>query len=159
MTDEARQYREQLKELSAEDFLKQNTRDELNAIASEFGVESPESLGNKQEVFDAIVKAADLPNPALRGESTVDDPVAQVWQIADRMWTEAGDSPPRRVDCVEAAKDAGIAHYTARTQYQAWFTHTNKGQNLISAGNTEGLPRSVAQAFGVEQEEEVAAEA
>ena len=156
--------REQLKDLTKDEFLKEYTRDQLNDIAGEFEVEEPEGFGTKGELFDAIVKAADLPDPSLRGESEIDNPVAHVWEKADQMFTEAreaGEPDPRRKDVVEACKADGVTHYTARTQYQAWYTHTNKGQNLISAGNTDGLPRSVAGTFGVEQEEdeEVTAEA
>ena len=76
--------------------------------------------------------------PSLRGRSTIQGPVARVWQISDSMARAARDRaeplPARRV-VVKACVDAGIAPYTARTQYQAWFSHTGRGKNLLADGN------------------------
>lgn len=147
MSEQSTAVREELKSLSKDDFLKKYSRKDLNAIAGELGVEEPSKLGNKDEVFDAIVKAADLPDPTLRGNSTVEAPVAQVWAIADKMFADARKAKadkPRRKDVIEACMAAGIAFYTARTQYQLWYSHTSKGEKLIADGNTDGLPKSVA---------------
>lgn len=50
----------------------------------------------------------------IRRRSIVAGPCNKVWDIASRM------PGARRKDVVQAAVDAGIAFYTARTQYQAW---------------------------------------
>lgn len=47
--------------------------------------------------------------------SVIDNPVKQVWVIADNMWGE------RRKDIIAACVAAGIAYNTARTQYQAFY--------------------------------------
>lgn len=41
--------------LYVEELLKENSRDELDALARELGIEDPESLANKTEVAQAIV--------------------------------------------------------------------------------------------------------
>lgn len=60
----------------------------------------------------------EIPNTleANRGESTVEKPVAVVHRLADEM------PGARRKDVIQAAVDAGVAFYTARTQYQVWFS-------------------------------------
>lgn len=58
---------------------------------------------------------------ANRGSSTVDGPVARVWEIAEN------NRNARRKDVVQMAVNAGVAYYTARTQYQAWYTATKGG--------------------------------
>lgn len=44
-------------------------------------------------------------------------PVRLVWEIAD------ANPGMRRSDVIRMAEAAGVATYTARTQYQRWFTH------------------------------------
>jgi len=154
MSNTAQDHRNNLKELTKEAFLKEYTRSDMEAIAELEGVEDPGSAANKGELYDWILEAADMPDPALRGVSDVDAPCNLTWEIADKMWLEARDEgrdPPRRKDVITACRNAGIAYYTARTQYQSWFTHTNRGQKLIADGNTDGVPmRRVA----VEEEAE-----
>lgn len=53
---------------------------------------------------------------AMRGKSVVENPTNLVWQIAASM------PGARRRDVIAACVDAGIAFYTARTQYQKWYT-------------------------------------
>lgn len=49
-------------------------------------------------------------------KSTVDRPCGRVWDIADSM------PGAKRKDILQACVDAGIAYYTARTQYQMLLT-------------------------------------
>lgn len=46
--------------------------------------------------------------------STVENPVAVMWDICEKMKNK------RRRDVLKAAQEAGIAFWTARTQYQLW---------------------------------------
>lgn len=132
--------REQLKTMTLDEFVNAHLKDALVEIAGEFGVE--DTSGTKQEIAERIVAAADLPDPSLRGESTVEGPVALVWKIADRMFAEAaGDEKPRRKDVMQAAQDAGVTFYTARTQYQAWFSATNGGEKRIADLPADELPK------------------
>jgi hypothetical protein len=48
-------------------------------------------------------------------ESTVERPTKQVWHIADEM------KGAKRKEVLDACVKAGIAYYTARTQYQLWL--------------------------------------
>lgn len=141
--------REQLKNISEDEYIRANTRDVLNEKAGILGVEDPASLGTKKEVYDAMVASADLPDPSLRGKSTIDSPVATVWDIADQMITQAranGEEPARRKDVLEAAQKMGVAFYTARTQYQAWFTATNRGTRVLAEIPNSELPQALQRA-------------
>ena len=85
---------------------------------------------------DLEAQLAALPGHRIR--SSVDSPVNAAWEFADRVFAEArenGEDPPRRKDVVAAMQDSGIAYYTARTQFQSWFTHTARGTNLLTDGN------------------------
>ena len=62
-------------------------------------------------------KAAPLP---VTRESTIVRPCKQVWHIADAMLEELGPTMKRK-DVMKAAIEAGVAYYTARTQYQQWL--------------------------------------
>lgn len=69
-----------------------------------------------------------LPQPANSGEikirrkteitnvSTIERPCKKVWDIAENM------PGAKRKDVLEACVQAGIAYYTARTQYQQWLS-------------------------------------
>jgi len=57
-----------------------------------------------------------------RRTSVIDNPCRAVWEIADQFKKANGGERPRRKDVLEACAQAGIAHYTARTQYQLWLT-------------------------------------
>lgn len=65
-------------------------------------------------------------DPELRGSSTVTRPTKAVWDIAEKMKKANPDA--RRKDILEACQKAGIAYYTARTQYQLWFQATKASQ-------------------------------
>jgi hypothetical protein len=85
----------------------------------------------------------------MRGKSIIEAPVDRVWLIADfefKKAREAGEPKPRRKDVVQTAIDAGIAPYTARTQYQAWFKHTMGGTKLMADGNTRPVRATKAEA-------------
>lgn len=71
-------------------------------------------------VFDdgIVVKT----KPCLKGKSAISGPCRVVWDLAEVM---AG---ARRKDIIQACVDAGIAYYTARTQYQK-YTEALKGSN------------------------------
>ncbi len=50
--------------------------------------------------------------------SRIGSPCLVVWNIADHF--NARTEPLRRKDVIKACEKAGIAFYTARTQYQLW---------------------------------------
>lgn len=52
--------------------------------------------------------------------STISNPCKVVWDIAERMFAENPET--RRKDVIAECQKAGIAFYTARTQYQLWRT-------------------------------------
>lgn len=54
--------------------------------------------------------------------STVEKPCKLVWDIAERMFAANPDT--KRKDVLKAAEEAGVAFYTARTQYQQWLAAT-----------------------------------
>ncbi len=56
----------------------------------------------------------------LLRESAVEKPTKLVWHIADGM------PKAKRAEVLKACADAGIAFYTARTQYQLWKSLKNK---------------------------------
>lgn len=53
-------------------------------------------------------------------KSTATGPCRLVWDIAERMEGQ------RRKDIIAACVEAGVAYYTARTQYQMWLTIRNE---------------------------------
>lgn len=131
--------REQLKTMNAEEFENAHKKDALIEIATEFGVE--DTSGTKAELVEKIIGAVDLPDPSLRETSNVDSPVATVWELADTMKAENPDV--RRKDVIAAARAKGVAFYTARTQYQAWFTATNRGANRLADIEANDLPAAL----------------
>lgn len=66
-------------------------------------IEAPKSKGSKQPTRHYVNK------------STVDGAVARSHEIFN------ANPDARRKDAIQLAVDAGIAFYTARTQYQKWF--------------------------------------
>jgi hypothetical protein len=58
--------------------------------------------------------------PDRKRRSDIASPVKAMWEIADMMI--AADPTARRKDIIAAGIASGIAFYTARTQYQAWYT-------------------------------------
>jgi hypothetical protein len=60
------------------------------------------------------------PKVSHRGKSTLASPTKAVWHLADEM-VKANPNTTRK-EVMKAAEAAGIAYYTARTQYQLWLT-------------------------------------
>lgn len=58
--------------------------------------------------------------PDRQRKSSVSSPVKFVWELAEAMTKQ--DPTMRRKDIIAAAIANGVAGYTARTQYQAWYT-------------------------------------
>jgi hypothetical protein len=148
--------RDELRNNSREDFLKR-TRAQMEQGAAELGIEDTSVFGTKSELYDAMVKAARLPDQSLRGTSEIENPVAEVWAFADLLAQQArerGQPAPRRKDVVAHCVDQGIAYHTARTQYQAWYQHTQKGTRLMADGNRENLPKALRPVEPAEAEAE-----
>ena len=144
ITSTPTEIRKQLRTISADEFIKAHTAQALAEVAGIMGTEIPEDAKTKQQVYDAIVKGANLPNPALRGKSKVDSPVAKVWSLSDVMVAGAKEGErAKRSEVVAEAQKQGIAYYTARTQYQAWFSATDKGTKRLSDLTLQELPKDL----------------
>lgn len=74
--------------------------------ADELKCETPDDVGNNEANDDADIVR----------KSSVEKPTKRVWHIAESM------KGARRKDVIEACVNEGIAYYTARTQYQLWYT-------------------------------------
>lgn len=136
--------RKQLRTISSDEFIKAHTAAALADVAATMSIELPEEAKTKQQMYDVIIKGANLPNPALRGKSTVDSPVSKVWSLADVMVAAAKEGErAKRSEVVAEAQNQGIAYYTARTQYQAWFSATDKGTKRLSDLTLEELPKDL----------------
>jgi hypothetical protein len=57
-----------------------------------------------------------------RRASSIENPCAAVWEIADQFKKANGGALPKRGDVLAECDRQGIAYYTARTQYQLWRT-------------------------------------
>lgn len=83
--------------------------------------------------------------PERKKRSTIANPVQFVHELADAMISR--DPTVRRKDVIEAAIDAGVAGYTARTQYQEWYKNRRESQRqaaLAEAKRNEQLKASGA---------------
>lgn len=113
------------------------TQDEAALLAAEVAeakAQAQAAIDAEQAAKDAPPAPAPAPAPsavnALRGKSSVGGPVAFVRQTATAMLAASGqpldhaDNANLRSRVVAACKAAGIAHYTARTQYQVWYKAT-----------------------------------
>ncbi len=151
--------REQVRSQTAEEMIKANTGSVLLDMISVLSI-TFEGKQTKAQLVDLIRAKFPAPDPALRGKSTAPSPVALVWEIAHNAWAAATkEAPVRRKDVVAACREAGIAYYTARTQYQAYYKFTDKGAAPITV-KTEGLPKGLGGLLGYPQPEaEVVAEA
>ena len=139
-TEEQKQIRQSLKTIERATFLKSQSKADLIGRAEALGADL-EDAKTKDDIYDAMIVAARLPNPALRGRSTTESPVAFVWMWLDerREAIQAGEL--RRKDAVAQLQDAGIAYYTARTQFQAWFSGTSRGERAVGDLDVNELPR------------------
>ena len=156
--------REQTRTLTQEEFAKAHTKDALVSAASAAGikVDAIKEAKTKADIVALIYVKYPPPDPALRGKSSVANPVAEVWAHAENrfeLFRNKATEKPRRCDVVEECKSTGIAHFTARTQYQAWFKHTGGGERTITPKD-DGLPKGLGALLGFPQpepaEEEVA---
>jgi len=135
--------RKQLRTIPSDDFIRAHTKAALVEKASAMEIEI-DAGGTKTEIYEAIVAGANLPDPALRGKSTAESPVAAVWELCDTV--VAGAAPEdraKRSEVVALAQEEGIAYYTARTQFQAWFTATDKGTRRLSDLSLDELPKAL----------------
>lgn len=141
--------RTRLRENSQRDFVAAHTKTVLVTMAAVLGV--ADANGTKDELYDILVANANLPDQSLRGSSSIESPVATMWGLCDDAFAEYIEDPenvekPRRKDVIEAAKAAGIAHHTARTQYQSWLTTVRDADGNIrrlADVPVEDLPRSM----------------
>lgn len=93
--------------------------------------------------------------PSLRGKSVIEEPVGYVWYKAEEMFLSArnaGTEAPKRKDVVNACIADGVAPYTARTQYQLFYKHTDGGKRLMGDGNPRIVKKAKAVAPAVEVE-------
>lgn len=135
--------REETRTASQENFAKARSKAQLLEIAEALTIELT-GKETKAELTAAIYAKYPAPDPALRGKSEVTNPVAEVWALAHRTFEAAAPERPRRKDIVAAGQELGIAYYTVRTQYQAWFKYTQSGTVMITA-ESEGLPKGLAE--------------
>ncbi len=108
--------------------MQENERDDYDLSAQD-EAEEEEAHANRQKAADALAdslqSAAALPNgkePWIR-VSSVEKPTKFVWHVADRMVAAAlaaGKRAPSRKEVQDECVRLGVAHGTARTQYQAW---------------------------------------
>jgi hypothetical protein len=108
--------------------MQENERDDYDLSAQD-EAEEEEAHANRQKAADALAdslqSAAALPNgkePWTR-VSSVEKPTKFVWHVADRMVAAAlaaGKRAPSRKEVQDECVRLGVAHGTARTQYQAW---------------------------------------
>ena len=83
---------------------------ELDASGEEVGeVEDIDVTGGEEP------KETKVATTEITHESTIERPCKAVWAIAENMKGQ------KRGVVLAACVDAGIAYYTARTQYQAWL--------------------------------------
>lgn len=92
--------------------------------------EAPVVHSNPSFVAPVLSKVSDRPPPQLvippkspkakSHKSTVESPTKLVWHIADDM--VAANKNVSRKEVIAECERQGVAHYTARTQYQQWLT-------------------------------------
>lgn len=135
--------RTRLRKSTQKEFTGAHTKIVLIAMCATLDVKEPGAT--KDLIYDQLVANAGLPDQSLRGGSTTKSPVAAMWSFCEAMYHSngKGKDPPRRKDIIAAAKESGIAHHTARTQYQSWWTAVNKGERLLADVPVEELPRAL----------------
>lgn len=137
--------RTRLRKSTQKEFTGAHTKIVLIAMCATLDVKEPGAT--KDLIYDQLVANAGLPDQSLRGGSTTKSPVAAMWSFCETMYHRNDDDdepvPPRRKDIIAAAKAHGIAHHTARTQYQSWWTATLKGTRLLKDVPVEELPRAL----------------
>ena len=101
------------------------------------------STRRKMVVPTTQIPADQLPED-LR-HSSIPDPVDEAWRTADSMYADArakGQPAPHRRHVVTEMVRQGIAFYTARTQFQAWYKWTKHGRHLMVDGNVPDARRN-----------------
>lgn len=73
-----------------------------------------------QEIANATFEVA--AKDQIAHKSTIDSPVRIVWELAE------ANPGARRSEVIRLAEAAGVATYTARTQYQRWFQWVKNGR-------------------------------
>lgn len=164
MSDEATttiSIRDEAKSMTQDEFKDAYTKQQLELKASQAGVsdEQIKEAKTKADLVALIYGQYKFPDPALRGKSTVDAPVATMWEILNKDLVENGpEGRLRRKDGVALGESLGIAHYTARTQYQAWFEATQRATVPLHAGSpADSMPRALALKWGLIKVESKAA--
>lgn len=84
--------------------------------------------------------------PDRAKKSTISNPVKFVWDLAQEM--VKADPTARRKDIIEAAINAGVAGYTARTQYQAWYTAQRETARQQAKKEVEAQQKAMQQQTG-----------
>ena len=139
----AKEIRKQLRTISADEFVSAHTKAGLVEVADKMNVDVSEA-STKLEIYSLIIDGAKLPDQSLRGKSTIGSPVAAVWQMADKMVAaQKDDKRATRSQVVDECKAQGIAHHTARTQFQSWFVATDRGTKRLSDLSLEELPKAL----------------
>ena len=80
-------------------------------------------LGCGEEFGPELEKKVAKPQ---QNHSSINQPCREVWTIAEKMREVNPDV--KRKEVLEACVKAGIAYYTARTQYQQWLQATKASQ-------------------------------
>jgi len=83
-----------------------------------------EVVTTKDKKFGVREKQVEAKKLSKRNRSKISGPCSKVWDICEAELVRCNDSktPLSRKAVIEKCEGAGIAFYTARTQYQAWKT-------------------------------------
>lgn len=142
MTDAQKQIRQSLKTIERAQYLKASPKADLITRATALGADL-EGAKTKDDIYDAMIAVANLPDPSLRGRSLIEAPVAYVWHWLNERREAVSSKELRRKDAVADLQKEGIAYHTARTQFQVWFSTTNRGARAITELTGDDLPKSM----------------
>lgn len=146
MSTETTSIRQLVRKTSTEDLVANHTKAELVEMAQTAGIEEPK--GTKADIVAAIQERYPPPDPSLRGKSSISNPVREVFLFCDEHVAGAKDGErPGRTKAIQMMVELGIAFFTARTQYQVWFSHTERGTLRLSQIDITSLPKSVREAL------------
>ena len=109
-----------VKEFGKDGFLIEQTSQGFKIIILQKGSTVAKHIAEQQKEADAIANNAVSVNRTISGievthQSVIERPCKKVWHIADAM------PGSKRKEVLAACVKAGIAYYTARTQYQQWI--------------------------------------